>query len=325
MYKVFVQPASELTRLTDVTLSWPEGAIGLADGELALEHMDEVLAWRPQFYGRSIAAGSTHAAEFASRSELLRDVIANMSRQRDKLPELDPEVNYIYMAHPFGFYAFGHLFDSLQRLIHTVGKVPDPFKVIHFDAARIIDFEAHMANFGVLPSQLELVTHSVRVNRLWISPWQTHPAGLTGDAFRSIFDRYTMGKRKSPRTRLYLTRNHIRPGARGVLNETEVLVRLKDRGFQVLDGLEPLDELVQLFHQAEVVVAPHGSLLANTMFCQSDCTVIEYCPSNRVDRSFKNKTKLCKDYRHQLIAADERHNIEIPLQHLDLQLSLLCF
>ena len=320
MYKVFVQPQSELSHLQDVVLTWPEGAIGLANGELALEHMDEVLAWRPRFYKKSIRLGSSLAAELDSRHQALRALVAKAAEPGEQLPQLDPDVNYIYMAHPFGFYAFGHLFDSLQRLIHAVGKVPEPFKVLHFKSARIVDFESHLEKFGVRRDQLELVKKTVRVKHLWISPWQTHPAGLAGAAFHAIYDRYTHGQPKSPRTRLYLTRNHVKQGARGVLNEAEVVHFLKRKGFQVLNGSEPLDTIVGLFHRAQLVVGPHGSLLANTMFCQPDCTVIEYCHSNRLDLSFKTKTKLCKDYRHHLIGADSSYNIEIPIDHLAMQL-----
>jgi capsular polysaccharide biosynthesis protein len=75
--------------------------------------------------------------------------------------------------------------------------------------------------------------------------------------------------------RLYLSRADS--GHRRVLNETQVLEFLKDRGF-VSVSLESMSVTQQalLLHSAKVVVAPHGAGLANLVFCRPGATVIEF-------------------------------------------------
>ena len=86
----------------------------------------------------------------------------------------------------------------------------------------------------------------------------------------------TVRKAESPE-RVYISRAHARQ--RRVANEEELLPVLRDYGFQVV-RLEELTfgEQVGLFHNAEVVVAPNGSGLANLVFSSKGMTVIEIFP-----------------------------------------------
>lgn len=63
---------------------------------------------------------------------------------------------------------------------------------------------------------------------------------------------------------------------RRILNEDEVFVMLEPLGF-VRYNLEDLTvlEQVHLFHQAEVIVAPHGAGLVNLVFAQPNALIVE--------------------------------------------------
>jgi len=69
--------------------------------------------------------------------------------------------------------------------------------------------------------------------------------------------------------RLYITRKHA-PGGRRILNETELMRVLEPHGFVpcMLESMG-IDQQIELFYDAEMVVAPHGAGLTNILFSQS--------------------------------------------------------
>jgi capsular polysaccharide biosynthesis protein len=90
--------------------------------------------------------------------------------------------------------------------------------------------------------------------------------------------------------RIYISR--AGSSQRRIANEEKLLPVLRDFGFQVVK-LEDLTfgEQIGLFNEAEVVVAPNGSGLANLVFCSKGTTVIEIFPNvfealNSVDYTF---------------------------------------
>lgn len=91
--------------------------------------------------------------------------------------------------------------------------------------------------------------------------------------------------------RFYLDRrgNGIRP----LRNESELIAALTELGF-VPVRLEQLTlvEQIRLFRQAEAIVAPHGSMLANLGFCRRGCLVVELLMDAYVDWSFRNLSAL---------------------------------
>jgi hypothetical protein len=82
--------------------------------------------------------------------------------------------------------------------------------------------------------------------------------------------------------RIYLTRCHAR--YRKVINEGEVMAFLHKLGFQciVLESLTIIEKAI-LFSSAKVVVAPHGSGVTNTVFCQPGTKLIEFFSPNYVN------------------------------------------
>ncbi|MGO9172308.1 MAG: glycosyltransferase family 61 protein [Rhodomicrobium sp.] len=78
--------------------------------------------------------------------------------------------------------------------------------------------------------------------------------------------------------RIYISRNDAR--LRRVRNEDSLLPILEARGIHrvTLKGL-PLARQVQLFRQAEAVVAPHGAGLAHSAWCKPGTKIIEFFPS----------------------------------------------
>lgn len=76
-------------------------------------------------------------------------------------------------------------------------------------------------------------------------------------------------------TRLYVTRGSAR-NTRRLANEDALWPLLEARGFTRLDpGKHTVQEQIDLFSAASVVVAPHGAALANLVFCNPGVRVLE--------------------------------------------------
>ncbi|HUR23449.1 MAG TPA: glycosyltransferase family 61 protein [Acidimicrobiales bacterium] len=80
---------------------------------------------------------------------------------------------------------------------------------------------------------------------------------------------------QGPRRRLYVTRG-TRRNTRRVINEDQVLDMLAIRGFERIDaGSLPIRAQIEAFAQAEIIVAPHGSALANLVFASPGTLIVE--------------------------------------------------
>lgn len=74
--------------------------------------------------------------------------------------------------------------------------------------------------------------------------------------------------------RLYVTRQ--KAGRRHVVNEEELEPILKDHGFEIVETENlTLQEQIDLFARAELVIGPHGAGLSNLAFAPSECRVLE--------------------------------------------------
>ena len=66
-------------------------------------------------------------------------------------------------------------------------------------------------------------------------------------------------------TKLFLTR---RPGISRFLKNHEPLhAQLEDARIKIIDGSEPLGDIVHLFSNASHVAGYHGAIFVNTLFC----------------------------------------------------------
>jgi hypothetical protein len=84
---------------------------------------------------------------------------------------------------------------------------------------------------------------------------------------------------------------------RRVLNEQEILPVLEEYGFTPvkLEKLSFQDQII-LFRDAESVVLPHGSGLANLVFCTKGIPVIELLPAQILDHGYRLSRAVGVDY-----------------------------
>lgn len=110
------------------------------------------------------------------------------------------------------------------------------------------------------------------------------------------------------RHRLYISRRQA-PGGRRILNEEAVRTLLEARGFQVcLLETYSIEEQIELFYDAEMVVSPHGAGLTNTLFADT-IDLVELHPTQAIMPHYYFMARAMGHRYHALCAAESgRHS-----------------
>ncbi|MBD1397637.1 glycosyltransferase family 61 protein [Pontibacter sp. JH31] len=122
------------------------------------------------------------------------------------------------------------------------------------------------------------------------------------------------GKHKK---RIFISRANAR--TRRVLNEQALLPLLDRYGFEVVRAEElTYQQQVQLFYDAEAVIAPHGAGLTNLLFSEQ-CQVLELHPANLIKTHY---FLLCKGlcFRYSAVVGtegDKLENYTVDAQEVD--------
>ncbi len=107
---------------------------------------------------------------------------------------------------------------------------------------------------------------------------------------RSVDDKYK---------KIYVSRGNS--NYRKLLNEFDIIPILKKSGFQIIDPRNyKVEELINIFAKADHIVAPHGSNLANIIFCKKGASIYEIGPksNNSFDLILYNRYKKICDLKH---------------------------
>ena len=102
--------------------------------------------------------------------------------------------------------------------------------------------------------------------------------------------------------KIYVTREDS--NYRKIINEGDVVTLLRKSGFRVINPqLYEIDEQIEIFSNAEKIIAPHGSNLANIIFCKPGTEIFEITPS------FKYNEKVLEDrYSNLSLINGLKHN-----------------
>lgn len=149
-------------------------------------------------------------------------------------------------------------YDTLKAIGLTGDKIIQTYKGIHLRAKRL-----------AVPSMVVPAPPSSRAPSRWAC-----------DYLRMQFLDKQRARRRKGYERIYISRADA--GHRRVLNEDMVMQVLERYGFKkvVLKTMSVADQ-VQLFYNADVVVAPHGAGLTNLVFCRPGTKVVEiYSPKH---------------------------------------------
>jgi hypothetical protein len=131
------------------------------------------------------------------------------------------------------------------------------------------------------PLPLVTVRQPVRVGRAHVTRRGFEPL-FYWEYYGALFERLVQGALRQPPpaeagTRLYVSRRDA--PLRSLANEAAVEEALTALGFTVVTfSGRPLAQQIQLFQQAEIVVAPHGAGLAHLTHARSGLKVFEFLP-----------------------------------------------
>jgi capsular polysaccharide biosynthesis protein len=115
--------------------------------------------------------------------------------------------------------------------------------------------------------------------------------------------------------RLYLKRAGI---SRRVENEENLLSILKELNFEFIDPANlSFKDQVNIFTQANVVMAPHGAALSNIVFCNPGTKVIEMFSPEYVNVCYQHLSGVC-DLRHYSIHSWDKKNTLMDLNSKNL-------
>ena len=89
--------------------------------------------------------------------------------------------------------------------------------------------------------------------------------------------------------KIYVTREDS--NYRKIINEGDVVTLLRQKGYRVINPqLYEIEEQIEIFSNAEKIIAPHGSNLANIIFCKPGTEIFEITPSfNDNEKTLENR------------------------------------
>jgi hypothetical protein len=171
--------------------------------------------------------------------------------------------------------SYYHLLTDHLPALYTLGVLPWEGKerVKLLLPAPMSDAERHFLP-AMCPSNVEIVEvaadRSYRLERCYfVSHLAQRGCGYLPRWYLDEFLRRVAPRRPRERKRrIYIARTGN--AARRIVNETELIPRLERLGFEAFE-LEklPVTQQIELFHDAEIVVAPHGAGLANLLFAEN--------------------------------------------------------
>lgn len=242
----------------------------------------------------SIIDGASHRYS----RKIKRRLVSHPYRVRPHIEKCDGVVVAITASNQDAY--FHWLFDLLPRLklLEDIGVKPDKvYLQNHYRFQR-----ETLELLGMVATQDIINCHDVPLLSASTLIVPCHEV-MDGHEFPEwvldfLRDRFLPGVRKSVlhhKKRIYVSRADAL--FRRVLNEPEILPILAEYGFTMVK-LEKLSfqEQVALFMDAEAVVLPHGSGLANLVFCSKGIPVIELLPAVVLDHGFRLSMAAGLDY-----------------------------
>jgi hypothetical protein len=236
----------------------------------------------------------------------------------DESKIIDIEQTTLHLMHPFRDYGYGHFFDTFQKLLTAKSEIFD--SIIISNPKKIKDFDVHLrclnldaANLIDRPNVGTLIHFKKLIYPYPLSEVCNYQ-DITYKFLRNKYFKYFNIQPMPDGIKLFLTRgSNIN---RSINNHESLHQNLLLSNVKIIDGSEPLSEIVYLFSNATHVAGYHGALFVNSIFCGELTKFLEFCPRNRANRCFKDQYRLSDNYIYELIDTDDQFNATLPLDQL---------
>ena len=214
----------------------------------------------------------------------------------------------------YGFYNFGEFWDCIFRLLYT--KNVNKYQLFHLKNYRVYYINYYF-------NKLKLEFPNKNSNLIIANEYNNNVLFFKKIHFTNIFHVYrnyldghnlykfnkiyndTMVSDKS--YILYLKRGSY---GRELKNEDILINKLsKLDNFKVINGKETLEDMINYWTNAILVIGAHGSLLKNMIYCKKNPIFIELCPLSR-HICFLGNARNCNFlYFFITLPNDEKENI----------------
>lgn len=214
-----------------------------------------------------------------------RNVIVTFSREPNtRIPA------GIHLMNEYSNNYFHFIAEILPRLMFAdAGNIPPDIPLLmdeglHENFLRLIDL-LNVNRRSILPLKRNVLykvddlfypSDAAQVLEIYRRP-PTHeeaflPVGQIKKARGLVRNRLAIDEFSQKRRKLYISQPN---GIRRLLNEPELIAKLIDRDFEVvnINGL-PIEAQIKLFASADLVIMPYGDAAANVIWCNPGCCVI---------------------------------------------------
>ena len=176
-----------------------------------------------------------------------------------------------------------------RQLVAMLGL--DRYRLIHPDSSLSIQ-----ADRLLVPALIDAESHGPR----WITEYLR----------RALPPRDVDGRP----ARLYVSRGSV-PNTRRVVHEVELVQRLAERGFVAIDpGALSVQDQIDHFAAAEVVVAPHGAGLVNLNFASPGVRVLELFAADYLNPAFFSITDNIPGSTYRFLVSEGGDPGRLPAQ-----------
>ena len=188
---------------------------------------------------------------------------------------------------------FSKLHEWQKNILEILGlkniKIVDSSIYRHVQASKIIAVEHPWYEKGYIHEEAGNVPD-------WIVNWLKETFLKEAEGFNSN-DKVFIDRRDDTKV------NHSQ-----IINDEEVFQYLKSKGFSKYKiGQLPFKNQIHLFHNAKIIIGPHGAAFANLAFCKPQTKVIEFKPFNHPTVVNKRISEI-NDLNYKLIEASDFKN-----------------
>lgn len=181
--------------------------------------------------------------------------------------------------------SYGHWHTDVLPRWEALEATPLPPQVSLLFSDRLSEFHRATLNAANIPPERQrlLKDGRYRVERLWLPTRTMEFSNVHPRNYRWIRDQLTKSLDSSPpKRRIYVSRGDAK--VRRILNEDDLFLALKRLGFERIVNTDyDWRGQAQNFRDAEVIVGPHGTNIANSVFCQPGAALLEIFGESVID------------------------------------------
>jgi capsular polysaccharide biosynthesis protein len=286
--------------------AWHPGAVGPKAGDFEPDWWadDPVIDSNPVhlFRLRNAYYVPTFGAVISAEGEAMKTSVAEASYRTPDLsllphasrvneetvldvpPDIDT-LDRLVVSMPWGsFWNYGHFLLDCLPTVASIAEIPE-LDGYRFAFPSLSPWHRrHLQLLGV-DAPVELDGPIYRVSDVIFASSMAHNLYRPNVNYRTVRDRQLARKRPTALSfaKIYLTRRELDDPKRIFLSDAALEKRLRALGFEIVaPERHTIDEQIDLFRNADVIVGCAGAAFANVLYCHEDATVVEITPASMV-------------------------------------------